>query len=204
MEQVTGIEPALKAWEALILPLNYTCPHTSPAPAGAKRAPHNADIKAYNRRANILQAFFYPNVHIFLHPHPKKQSGNGRDKVRRALKSGKFLKPYSNGRDKVPCALKGGKFLKPYSNGRDKVPCALKGGKFKNNIAMGVIKCRAGSGFPTAVYKMEYIREEIRNHDGAFARPLPFKQRDRIPKISQYPRPAPPCRRRSRHRCAGL
>lgn len=25
MEQVTGIEPALKAWEALILPLNYTC-----------------------------------------------------------------------------------------------------------------------------------------------------------------------------------
>ena len=25
LEQVTGIEPALKAWEALILPLNYTC-----------------------------------------------------------------------------------------------------------------------------------------------------------------------------------
>ena len=24
MERVTGIEPALKAWEALILPLNYT------------------------------------------------------------------------------------------------------------------------------------------------------------------------------------
>ena len=37
---------------------------------------------------------------------------------------------------------------------------------------MGVIKCRAGSGFPTAVYKIGYIREEIRNHDGAFARPL--------------------------------
>ncbi len=25
MEQATGIEPALKAWEALILPLNYAC-----------------------------------------------------------------------------------------------------------------------------------------------------------------------------------
>lgn len=24
MERVTGIEPALKAWEALALPLNYT------------------------------------------------------------------------------------------------------------------------------------------------------------------------------------
>lgn len=24
MERVTGIEPAFKAWEALILPLNYT------------------------------------------------------------------------------------------------------------------------------------------------------------------------------------
>ena len=24
MERVTGIEPALKAWEALVLPLNYT------------------------------------------------------------------------------------------------------------------------------------------------------------------------------------
>ena len=24
LERVTGIEPALKAWEALILPLNYT------------------------------------------------------------------------------------------------------------------------------------------------------------------------------------
>ena len=25
MEQVAGIEPALNAWEALVLPLNYTC-----------------------------------------------------------------------------------------------------------------------------------------------------------------------------------
>ena len=25
MEQVTGIEPALEAWEASVLPLNYTC-----------------------------------------------------------------------------------------------------------------------------------------------------------------------------------
>ena len=25
LEQATGIEPALKAWEALILPLNYAC-----------------------------------------------------------------------------------------------------------------------------------------------------------------------------------
>lgn len=25
LEQVAGIEPATKAWEALILPLNYTC-----------------------------------------------------------------------------------------------------------------------------------------------------------------------------------
>ena len=24
MERVTGIEPALKAWDALVLPLNYT------------------------------------------------------------------------------------------------------------------------------------------------------------------------------------
>ena len=37
--------------------------------------------------------------------------------------------------------------------------------------AMGGIKCRAGSKFPTAVYKMRYIREEICNHDGALARP---------------------------------
>ena len=25
MEQVTGIGPALTAWEAVVLPLNYTC-----------------------------------------------------------------------------------------------------------------------------------------------------------------------------------
>ena len=61
-------------------------PAHKPRTGRRKTRTHNADIKAYNRRANILQAFFYPNVHIFLHPHPKKQSGNGRDKVRRALK----------------------------------------------------------------------------------------------------------------------
>ena len=25
LEQVAGIEPAINAWEALVLPLNYTC-----------------------------------------------------------------------------------------------------------------------------------------------------------------------------------
>ena len=29
MEQVAGIEPALNAWEALVLPLNYTCKLTT-------------------------------------------------------------------------------------------------------------------------------------------------------------------------------
>ena len=59
-------------------------PAHKPRTGRRKTRTHNADIKAYNRRANILQAFFYPNVHIFLHPHPKKQSGNGRDKVPQA------------------------------------------------------------------------------------------------------------------------
>lgn len=46
LERVTGIEPALKAWEALVLPLNYT----------------RITFAIYNGRF-ILQAYF-KNKHI--------------------------------------------------------------------------------------------------------------------------------------------
>jgi hypothetical protein len=34
-ERVTGIEPALSAWEADVLPLNYTRAHRSTPPSGS-------------------------------------------------------------------------------------------------------------------------------------------------------------------------
>ena len=50
MEQATGIEPALKAWEALILPLNYAC-------ANFKEF-HYEDKERYNDLFYTLQHFF--------------------------------------------------------------------------------------------------------------------------------------------------
>ena len=50
MEQATGIEPALKAWEALILPLNYAC-------ANFKEF-HYEDKEPYNDLFYTLQHFF--------------------------------------------------------------------------------------------------------------------------------------------------
>jgi hypothetical protein len=37
-ERVTGIEPALSAWEADVLPLNYTRTHRSASPGGGSLA----------------------------------------------------------------------------------------------------------------------------------------------------------------------
>jgi hypothetical protein len=37
-ERVTGIEPALSAWEADVLPLNYTRAHCSSSPSGGSLA----------------------------------------------------------------------------------------------------------------------------------------------------------------------
>ena len=38
VERVTGIEPALSAWEADVLPLNYTRAHLHPSRRGTGRA----------------------------------------------------------------------------------------------------------------------------------------------------------------------
>ena len=51
MEQATGIEPALKAWEALILPLNYAC-------ANFKEF-HYEDSWCYMRPIFFLQDIFF-------------------------------------------------------------------------------------------------------------------------------------------------
>ena len=59
MEQVTGIEPALKAWEALILPLNYTCIQTA---ARRQRRKHE---KIYSRPPKILQDIFSACAYFF-------------------------------------------------------------------------------------------------------------------------------------------
>ena len=59
MEQVTGIEPALKAWEALILPLNYTCTWT------ATRRQHREHEKIYSRPPKILQDIFSACAYFF-------------------------------------------------------------------------------------------------------------------------------------------
>ena len=39
-ERVTGIEPALSAWEADVLPLNYTRAHRPTPPGGGSLAVH--------------------------------------------------------------------------------------------------------------------------------------------------------------------
>ena len=38
LERVTGIEPALSAWEADVLPLNYTRAHRQTSPSGGSLA----------------------------------------------------------------------------------------------------------------------------------------------------------------------
>ena len=48
MEQVKGIEPSYSAWEADVLPLNYTC----------KGAP-DIGLKNYSTKSKELQVYFF-------------------------------------------------------------------------------------------------------------------------------------------------
>ena len=48
VERVTGIEPALSAWEADVLPLNYT--RAAPGPSGRRLAPTSYRNRRATRR----------------------------------------------------------------------------------------------------------------------------------------------------------
>lgn len=61
MEQATGIEPAPKAWEALVLPLNYACKKYKkkwcPEPESNWHAPREAqDFKSCASTCSAIRA----------------------------------------------------------------------------------------------------------------------------------------------------
>jgi hypothetical protein len=50
MERVTGIEPASRAWEALILPLNYTRNRGEPSTGKTRVGPSGVVVSSLVRR----------------------------------------------------------------------------------------------------------------------------------------------------------
>lgn len=60
-KQVTGIEPAYPAWEAGVLPMNYTCNKTNIVQTGTK-VKHRIARKNAAKRVIVNRGFLYYNI----------------------------------------------------------------------------------------------------------------------------------------------